>query len=168
MRILGIDPGTLTMGYGVIEGDEDALDTVDYGVLTCSNRDPIAVRLSQLYKGLQELFGRYRPDEVAIEEPFVAKNARSALAVGRAQAIAILAAANNQAPIFTYTPTKVKQAVTDYGVCGKEQIQRMVQIQLGLGAVPQPSDAADALSVALCHLRQKRFEMILAESEAYK
>jgi crossover junction endodeoxyribonuclease RuvC len=168
MRILGIDPGTLTMGYGVIQSDEDVLDAVGYGVLTCSNRDPIAVRLHILYEGLQELFGRYRPDEVAIEEPFVAKNARSALAIGRAQAVAILAAANNKAPVFTYPPTKVKQAVTNYGGCGKEQIQRMVQIQLGLGEVPQPSDAADALSVALCHLRQKSVEMLLAESEVHK
>ena len=158
------------MGYGVVEGEgeSDGLNMVGYGVLTCSNRTPIVDRLHLLYEGLLELIGRYQPDEVAIEEPFVAKNVRSALAVGRAQAVAILAAASNKAPVYTYTPTQVKQAVADYGGSGKEQVQRMVQIQLGLDELPQPSDAADALSVAICHLRQARLGRLLAESEGWR
>jgi crossover junction endodeoxyribonuclease RuvC len=156
------------MGYGVIQGEDDELDMVGCGVLTCSNRAPIADRLHVLYEGLLELIERYQPDEVAIEDPFVAKNARSALAVGQAQAVAILAAASNKAPVYTYTPAKVKQAVTDYGGSGKEQIQRMVQIQLGLDEVPQPSDAADALSVAICHLRQTRIDRLITASEGLR
>ena len=156
------------MGYGVVEGESDGLNMVGYGVLTCSNRAPIADRLHLLYEGLMKLISRYQPDEVAIEEPFVAKNVRSALAVGRAQAVAILAAACNKAPVYTYTPAQVKQAVVDYGGSGKEQVQRMVQIQLGLDEFPQPSDAADALSVAICHLRQARVARLLADSEGWR
>ena len=158
------------MGYGVVEdeSERDGLNTVGYGVLTCSKRVPIADRLHLLYEGLVELIGRYQPDEVAIEEPFMAKNARSALAVGRAQAVAILAATSNKAPVYTYTPTQVKQAVADYGGSGKEQVQRMVQLQLGLDEIPQPSDAADALSVAICHLQQTRVDRLLAQSEEWR
>ena len=126
------------MGYGIVEGEDesDGLNMVGYGVLTCSNRAAISARLHLLYEGLMGLIGRYQPDEVAIEEPFVAKNARSALAIGQAQAVAILAATSNKAPVYTYTPTQVKRAVADYGGSGKEQVQRMVQLQLGLDEVP--------------------------------
>jgi crossover junction endodeoxyribonuclease RuvC len=118
-----------------------------------------------LYKKLCEVVARYRPDEVAIEEPFVAGNARSALAIGRAQAIAILAAANENLPISRYMPTQVKRQVTTYGGSDKEQVQEMVRLQLGLDQTPQPSDAADALAVAICHLHQKHVERLLAGSK---
>ena len=162
MRILGIDPGTQTMGYGLIEGSDDELRMLDFGVLTSPRHALITERLPILYEGLEELIARYQPDEVAIEEPFVAKNVRSALAVGRAQAVAMLAAANKRIPIYTYTPARVKQVVADYGGSGKEQVQQMVQIQLGLAQIPQPSDAADALAIAICHLRESRVARLLA------
>ena len=166
MRVLGIDPGTLNLGYGVVdeEGDGGRITMVDYGVVTLSSKIPVEQRLCSLYEKLSEIVTRYQPDEVAIEEPFVAGNARSALAVGRAQAIAILAAAKRKLPVFRYLPTQVKQQVTDYGNSSKEQVQEMVRIQLGLSQVPQPSDAADALAVAICHLHQRHVDRLLSKS----
>ncbi len=164
MRVLGIDPGTVTMGYGVIESRQDELALIDYGVLSCSRRSPIGERLSYLYGKLVDIMGRYQPDTVAVEQPFIANNAKSALAIGRAQAIALLAATNNRIPTSEYTPTQVKQMVANYGASPKEQIQQMVKLQLRLAEVPQPSDAADALAVAICHLRETHLKNLLANT----
>ena len=163
MRILGVDPGTVTMGYGVIESKEDKIALVDCGALVNPARSPIGERLSHLYDGLLEIISRCQPDAVAIERPFMAKNVQSALAIGRAQAVAILAAAKHGIPSYEYTPTQVKPRVTDYGASSKEQIQEMVRLQLELSQVPQPSDAADALAVAICHLHETHLESLLAE-----
>ena len=165
MRVLGIDPGTISMGYGVIESREDEITLVDCGALSCSGRSPIGERLSYLYGRLMDIITRYQPDTVAVEQPFMAKNAKSALAIGRAQAIALLAAANHGIPTFEYTPTQVKQAVANYGASSKEQIQEMVKLQLGLSQVPQPSDAADALAVAICHLREIHLNNLLSQQQ---
>jgi crossover junction endodeoxyribonuclease RuvC len=165
MRVLGIDPGTLNLGYGVVDEDAGEMAMVDCGVVSLSSKVPVEQRLSSLYKKLVEIVARHQPDEVAIEEPFVAGNVRSALAIGRAQAIAMLAAANKNLPVFRYLPTQVKQQVTDYGGSSKEQVQEMVRLQLGLAEPPQPSDAADALAVAICHLHQKHIEILLARGK---
>jgi len=165
MRVLGIDPGTITMGYGVIESRDDEVALVDYGALTTPSRSPIGERLSYLYNELLEIISQCQPDAVAIEQPFMAKNAQSALAVGRAQAVAILAAANRGIPSYNYTPTQVKQRVANYGASSKEQIQEMVKLQLGLSQVPEPSDAADALAIAICHLREVHLENLLADRD---
>ncbi len=164
MRILGIDPSTVTMGYGLIEGEDDELRMLHCGVLAASSHLPLVKRLLELYRQLLKLVNSYYPDEVAIEEPFVARNVRSALSIGRAQAVAILAAANNSVPVHTYAPAKVKQAVASYGGAGKEQVQQMVQIQLGLSQIPQPSDAADALAVAICHFRERQLAKLIVQS----
>jgi crossover junction endodeoxyribonuclease RuvC len=116
-----------------------------------------------MYHRLLEIISRHRPDAIAIEQPFMAKNVKAALAVGRAQAIAILAAADKGIPTFEYTPTQVKQRVTNYGASTKEQVQEMVKLQLNLTEVPQPNDAADALAVALCHLHETRIVSLLAQ-----
>jgi len=163
MRILGIDPGTITMGYGVVEEEENELNLVDCGTLTTAPNTPLAQRLHTLYLGLLELIARYQPSEVAIEEPFVAKNVRSALAVGQAIGMAMVAATEKGIPIHQYTPTHVKQAVSSYGHSGKEQVQEMVRIQLGLSSIPQPSDAADALAVALCHIQEMHLARIMRD-----
>ena len=165
MRVLGIDPGTITMGYGVIEGKDDEVALVDCGALTTPPHSPIGERLSYLYNELLEIISRCQPDAIAIEQPFVAKNAQSALAVGRAQAVAILAAANRGIPSYDYTPAQVKQRVADYGASNKEQIQEMFKLQLGLSRVPEPSDAADALAIALCHLREVHLENLLTDRD---
>ena len=165
MIVLGIDPGTLNMGYGVVASADAEPDMVACGVLTAKPRTPISERLRLLYRGLEDIIERYGPDEVAVEEPFMAENARSALSIGRAQAVAILAAANHGLPVFQYTPLLVKQMVTDYGRASKEQIQEMVRLQLCLSDTPHPSDAADALAVALCHIRQQHLVRLLARSD---
>ena len=165
MKIMGVDPGTVTVGYGVIESGDDGVTLVDFGALTCPARAPIGERLSYLYDKLTEIVSRYQPDAVAVEQPFVAKNVSSALAIGKAQAIAILAAANKGIPTYEYTPAQVKQRVADYGASSKEQIQEMVRLQLGLSEVPEPNDAADALAVALCHLSEIHLSNLLAEQE---
>ena len=165
MRILGIDPGTIAMGYGVIESKDDEVTLIDCGVLTASGRSPIGERLSYLYNQLLEIVSRYQPDVVAIEQPFLAKNVKSALAIGRAQAVAILAATNKGIPTHEYTPTRIKQSVAGYGASSKEQIQEMVRLQLGLSQAPQPSDAADALAVALCHLSEIHLSDLLAKQQ---
>ncbi|MFH1003376.1 MAG: crossover junction endodeoxyribonuclease RuvC [Chloroflexota bacterium] len=166
MKVLGIDPGTVITGYGVIDSRGDDIWLVDCGALTCRAGSPIGERLSYLYHGLLEVISRHQPDVVAVEQPFVAKNVKSALAVGRAQAVAILAAANRGLSAYEYTPAQVKQRVADYGTSSKEQVQQMVRLQLGLAEAPQPSDAADALAVAICHLRQVHLDRLLTEGNA--
>ena len=162
MRVLGIDPGTVTMGYGVVESNNDDLSLIDYGALVTSERFPIGERLCYLYRELLCIIQNYQPDMVAVEQPFVASNVRSALAIGRAQAVALLAAATQGIPTHEYTPTRVKQSVANYGASNKEQVQEMVRLQLGLKEIPQPNDAADALAVAICHLREIHLSELLA------
>ena len=165
MKVLGIDPGIRAMGYGVIESKDDEITLIDCGTLNTLGRSLIGERLTFLYRGLQEVINNHQPDAVAVEQPFMAKNARSALAIGRAQAVAILAAANQGIPTHEYAPTQIKQSVANYGASSKEQIQEMVRLQLGLSQVPQPSDAADALAVAICHLREMHLGDILAKEK---
>jgi len=165
MRILGVDPGTVVMGYGVIEAGDDRITLVESDALTTKERSPIGERLSYLYRHLLEIIDRHQPDAVAIEQPFMAKNVRSALAVGRAQAIAILAAAERGIPTFEYTPAQVKQRVTNYGASSKEQVQEMVRLQLNLSKAPRSTDATDALAVALCHLQEKHLASLLSQGE---
>jgi crossover junction endodeoxyribonuclease RuvC len=165
MIILGIDPGTIATGYGVIEAEGDEATYVDCGALTAPARSPIGERLSYIYQRLREVIARFNPDVVAIESPFVAKSVKSALVIGMAQAIATLAAAEAKIPSHEYSPAEVKKRVTDYGVSTKEQVQEMVKLQLNLAEAPQPTDAADALAVALCHLRRMHIESLVAKSE---
>ena len=162
MKILGIDPGTRIMGYGIISTDVEDISLVDFGTIIPKANDDDAQRLHHLYQGLIKIIGRYQPDAIAVEQPFISKNVRSAMAIGRAQAIALLAAANQHIPSFEYTPTQIKQRVTNYGAGSKEQIQEMVRMQLGLNEIPDPNDAADALAVAICHVREIHLNNILA------
>jgi crossover junction endodeoxyribonuclease RuvC len=162
MKILGIDPGTVVMGYGAVEYEGDEVTLVGYGAIKVPERLQIAEKLIYLYKELLKIIRQHKPDAVAVEQPFVAKNVRSALAIGRAQAIALLAAAGQSIPAFEYTPAQVKQRVANYGASSKEQIQEMVRLQLGLAEVPQPNDAADALAVAICHVHEMHLKKLLA------
>ncbi|MEE8413142.1 MAG: crossover junction endodeoxyribonuclease RuvC [Dehalococcoidales bacterium] len=165
MRIIGIDPGTIAMGYGVLESNDGETALVDYGVLTVKARSPIGERLAYLYNSLMKIISESQPDVMAIEQPFVAKNVKTALAIGRAQAIAILAAANQGIPFYEYTPTQVKQRVSSYGASSKEQIQEMVRLQLGMLQAPQSNDAADALAVALCHISETHLSNLLSRQQ---
>jgi crossover junction endodeoxyribonuclease RuvC len=150
------------MGYGLIEDNGHKLRMLDCGILSAPSKRPPPERLHELYLGLLDILARCRPEEVAIEEPFVAQNIRSALAIGRAEAVAMLAATSKCIPIYTYPPAKVKQMVTNYGCSSKGQVQQMVCIQLGLPQSSQPSDATDALAIALCHLRERHLASVIA------
>ncbi len=165
MIILGVDPGTVAMGYGVIRGGDDEAAFVDCGVLNCNRRSPIGERLAFLYRELTGIISRHHPRVVAVEQPFVAKNVQSALAIGKAQAVAMLAAANHELPCYEYTPAQVKQRVADYGASSKEQVREMVRLQLGMDTAPSSTDASDALAVALCHWCQEHLEHILSQGD---
>ncbi|HEU0164656.1 MAG TPA: crossover junction endodeoxyribonuclease RuvC [Thermomicrobiales bacterium] len=153
---LGIDPGTAILGYGVIAGSRDP-ELVDVGVLETSNTTPMPDRLVAIYEGLRELFARHRPDAIAIEQLFFARNVTTAIAVGQARGVALLAAAQARIPVSEYSPSEVKHAVVGYGKADKRQIQEMVRLILKLKVAPQPDDAADALAVALCHVQTVPF-----------
>lgn len=162
MRVLGIDPGTVSLGYGVVDVD-DEMRMVDCGVLRLSSQIPVEERLQRIYRGLTEVIAKHRPSEVAIEEPFVGRNVRSAFSIGRAQAVAILSAVSQGLPVYYYSPARVKQQITSYGRSDKQQVREMVRIQLNLSSAPEPTDATDALAVAICHIQQGRVNQWLAE-----
>ncbi len=158
LRIMGIDPGTVVLGYGVIDSEDGQTVMVACGALTAGAKLPPAQRLSLIFKQLERIVAKYKPQAVAVETPFVGQNISSALAIGKAQAVALLVAANRSIPVFEYSPAKIKQRVASYGASSKEQVQQMVRVELGLAEVPQPADAADALAVALCHLSEIHVE----------
>ena len=162
MRTLGVDPGTINLGYSVVDGEEE-MHVVECGVIKLSSQVPVEKRLRSLYVELSKIIAKYKPSEVAIEDPFIGHNIRSAFAIGRAQAIAILAAVNQELPIYYYAPARIKQQITNYGQSDKRQVQEMVRIQLGLSELPRPSDTADALAVAICHIQQSRLNRWLTE-----
>ena len=149
---LGIDPGTAIVGYAVVAVRGDKLSMIVCNVITTSARMPLAERLQHIYQGLVEIIGIYSPQEAAMEALFFAKNARTAMTVGQARGVAMLALANGGLSISEYTPKQVKQAVTGYGDARKEQVGEMVRILLKLSSIPRPDDAADAAAVAICHL----------------
>lgn len=151
MIILGIDPGTAITGYGLISYQGNHLKHIGYGVIRTLPKYSPAQRLKQLYQELQAIIVQYRPDVMAIEELFFNRNVTTALAVGQARGVIILAAANLDLEIAEYTPLQVKQAVVGYGRAEKQQIQEMVRILLCLPGLPKPDDAADGLAIAICH-----------------
>ena len=158
---MGIDPGTITAGYGVIEAEGDDISSVFFSAITANKRSSIEERLVFVYAELSKAIAIYHPDTVAIEHPFVAKNAKTALAIGKAQAVAILAASNAKIPVCEYSPRQIKLRAAGYGGSDKEQMQEMVRLQLNLEEIPHPADAADALAVAICHARELHLKNLL-------
>lgn len=153
MFVLGIDPGVSRCGYGCVEGGGGARPrAVAVGVITTPTSDPLPERLAELDRELRRLVAELRPAVVAVERVFFQVNARTAMSVGQASGLALVAATQAGCEVAQYTPNEVKSAVAGYGSAPKEQVQRMVQTLLGLGEVPRPPDAADALALALCHL----------------
>jgi len=152
MIVLGIDPGMAIVGYGVVEKKNRILRPIDYGAITTPPTMEIPQRLVTIYDAVQELIARFRPDEVAIEELFFNKNVKTAITVGHARGVAVLAAAKTGLDLYEYTPLQVKQSVVGYGRAEKSQVQQMVKALLGLKEIPKPDDAADALAVAICHI----------------
>lgn len=155
--ILGIDPGTSIMGYGILQENGSKLVVLQYGVIHLSKLDDHYLRLKKIFDRICQLIDEYSPDEVALEAPFYGKNVQSMLKLGRAQGVAMAAALSRQIPITEYAPKKIKQSVTGNGNASKEQVASMLVAQLHLKEVPDILDATDALSVALCHHFQQRF-----------
>jgi crossover junction endodeoxyribonuclease RuvC len=153
---LGIDPGTAIMGYGLVASDGRSLQAIDYGAVTTSSDLPPEERLRRLHERLCAIIAAHHPDAMAVEELFFNTNARTAIAVGQARGVALLAAAQAGLRVHAYTPLQVKDAVAGYGKAGKEQVQLMAATLLALRAVPRPDDAADALAVAICHAHSAR------------
>ncbi|MBO8136531.1 MAG: crossover junction endodeoxyribonuclease RuvC [Desulfotomaculum sp.] len=151
MLIMGVDPGTAITGYGVIEYTGSDFKLVECGAVRTRAELPLYKRLHTLYTDLTELISYHKPDQYAVEELFFNKNTRTALAVGHARGVALLAGANAGLDVFEYTPLQVKQSVVGYGRAEKKQVQYMVKTMLNLLQVPKPDDAADALAVAICH-----------------
>ncbi len=151
MRILGIDPGVAIVGYGVIEYNKNVFKVIDYGKITSPAHTPLPKRLKMVYDGATELVNAFKPDVVAIEELFFNTNVKTAIAVGHARGVLVLAAENAGIPIAEYTPLQIKQAVVGYGRADKNQVQQMVKMFLSLNEIPKPDDTADALAVAICH-----------------
>jgi crossover junction endodeoxyribonuclease RuvC len=157
MIIFGIDPGIAIVGYGIIEYQGNKFNVIDYGAILTGPEHPFPKRLKMVYDELNELLLKYKPDAIAIEELFFNKNAKTAIKVGQARGVQILAAMNNGIDIYEYTPLQVKQGVVGYGRAEKKQIQEMVKLLLNLKKVPKPDDVADALAVAICHAHSGNF-----------
>jgi len=150
MRILGIDPGSRITGYAMVEKDGNHLRHIDNGAIFTSSKDDLPQRLKIIYDGLTQVIAKYHPDEVAIEQVFMAKNALSALKLGQARGAAIVASVNANLPVAEYSALQVKSAVVGYGKAGKTQVQQMVKMLMKLPEIAQ-EDASDALAVAICH-----------------
>ncbi|MEF9935576.1 MAG: crossover junction endodeoxyribonuclease RuvC [Clostridium sp.] len=151
MRIIGIDPGYAIVGYGVLEYENNKFKVIDYGAVTTTPKNTMPERLHQVFEALSYIFDKYKPDAIAFEELFFNHNAKTAIAVGQARGVSILAAQRLGFEVYEYTPLQVKQAVVGYGRADKKQVQQMVKTLLNLRVVPKPDDTADALAVAICH-----------------
>jgi crossover junction endodeoxyribonuclease RuvC len=151
VRTLGIDPGTATTGYGIVESAEGVDRAITFGVILTPADLPLEQRLLSIHQQLADIIERFGPAACAVEDLFLGRNARSAFSVAQARGVALLCAAEHGIPVEVYRPIQVKQAVAAYGGADKQQVQHMVRMLLGLPEVPRPDDAADALAIALCH-----------------
>jgi crossover junction endodeoxyribonuclease RuvC len=154
--VMGIDPGVASTGFGVVRVAGGRMDAVDAGVIEAPPTEALEVRLARIHTELEQLVGWHVPAAVALEDLYFGKNVRSAIAVGQARGVAMLAAAQHEIPCFDYTPQAVKMAVCGSGAAGKRQVQQMVGRLLGLPRPPESDHAADALAVAICHSARHR------------
>ena len=153
MRILGIDPGIATIGFGLVESERGQVHMVTYGAITTPAGLPLSRRLLQIDRDMEELIGQLKPDVISIEELFFNTNITTGIAVAHGRGVILCAAERCGIPLYEYTPSQVKQAVVGYGKAEKRQVMQMVKMILKLKAVPRPDDAADALALAICHAR---------------
>ena len=156
MRIIGIDPGTGILGFGVIEVVDKKMKIIDAGVVTTPAHTPIDVRLEDIFDSLTEVISETKPDVMSIEKLFFSQNVTTAMSVSQARGVAMLAGRKGRMSIHEYTPLQIKQTVTGYGKADKKQVQEMVKMQLNLKKVPQPDDCADALAAAITHYLMSR------------
>ena len=160
--VLGIDPGTARTGYGLVAEDASGeAQLVGYGVFQTKAGLPMPERLLTLYRSLSALIREAHPEALAVEEIFFSRNVTTALTVGQARGVVLLAAAEAGLPVSEYKPAEVKQALVGYGNAGKRQVQEMLRIMLRLDAIPSPDDAADAIAIAICHLHSRRLKRLV-------
>lgn len=151
MRIIGIDPGTGILGFGVIDSKNGKSTLVTAGVITTPPHTPLDERLEEIFDGLTEIIAETKPDAMSVERLFFARNVTTAMSVASARGVAMLTGRKARLPIAEYTPMQIKQSLTGYGKADKKQVQEMVRMQLGLKEIPKPDDAADALAAAMTH-----------------
>jgi len=151
MRVLGIDPGSETLGWGVIEGSGLKYSPVDFGTVKSSPRDAFSKRLLKIYGGIEDIIAKFQPDVLSIEEAFYANNVKVALKLGQVRGVVLLLGEKSNLKIAEYSPRLIKQTVVGYGNAQKHQIQEMVRVLLKMKTVPEPHDAADALAIAICY-----------------
>ena len=163
MRVLGLDPGTAITGYAVVTEDGGGLTLNAIGVIRTPANTPLPSRLQTIHAELRAIIEEHKPDAAGVEELFFSRNARTAMSVGHARGVVLLALVNAGLPIGEYTPMQVKQAVTGYGNADKHQVQEMVRMLLNLPEIPRPDDAADAAAVAICYLHRARLDGLLQE-----
>jgi crossover junction endodeoxyribonuclease RuvC len=166
VRVFGIDPGSQRTGYGCIDSDGRRHRLVDCGAVRAGIGATFPDQLSIIYRSLSALLAEHRPECVVIESIFYAANARSALKLGHARGVAMLAATETGVPVIEYTPAEIKRAVVGYGRAEKQQVGQMVKLLLGLDAVPTPHDAADALAIAICHLHHGKKDRVFAPGKS--
>jgi crossover junction endodeoxyribonuclease RuvC len=162
MRVMGIDPGSQTMGWGVVEGDSRRYSLVAFGAVRASSSTRFAARLLKMSNGLEEVIAEHRPDACAIEDAFLATNVKVSMKLGQVRGVVLLAAERAGLDIHEYSPRLIKQTVVGYGNAEKQQVQEMVRLLLTLKTVPSPHDAADALAVAICHFHHAQFRERIA------
>jgi crossover junction endodeoxyribonuclease RuvC len=160
LRVLGIDPGTATTGWAIVEDDKKSPRLVACGCVNTSKLKTDADRLVEIGKDVRSLIKKYKPQEAAIEDLFFFKNLKTAITVAQARGVILYEIKKNIIPLFSYTPLQVKQALTGYGRADKNQIQLMVKNILKLKTIPKPDDAADAIAIAICHLNSRRAQGI--------
>ncbi|HEX8286530.1 MAG TPA: crossover junction endodeoxyribonuclease RuvC [Pyrinomonadaceae bacterium] len=151
MRVLGIDPGSETLGWGVVEGSGLKYSLVDFGTVKSTSREKFSRRLLKIYEGVEAVIEKYKPDAISIEEAFYAVNVKVALKLGQVRGVVLLLGEKSNLEIGEYSPRLIKQTVVGYGNAEKHQVQEMVRLLLRMKTVPQPHDAADALAIAICH-----------------
>ena len=156
MRIIGIDPGTGILGFGVIDFNKNKAKLVTAGVITTPAHTPLDKRLEEIFDGLTDIIAETKPDEMSIEKLFFSQNVTTAISVAQARGVAMLTGRRAKLPIAEYTPQQIKQSLSGYGKADKKQIQEMVRMQLGLSETPKPDDCADALAAAITHAYMSR------------
>jgi crossover junction endodeoxyribonuclease RuvC len=166
VRVLGIDPGSETTGWGLVEGEARRYRVIEYGTIKAPAREPFPARLLKISDGLEAIIRKYQPDVCSVEEAFYATNVKVALKLGQVRGVVLLAAERARVEIHEYSPRLIKQTVVGYGNAEKHQVQEMVRVLLSLKSAPQPHDAADALAIAICHFHHAGAKSRILEAEA--
>lgn len=164
MRVLGIDPGSQTTGWGVVEGDGRRYSLIDFGSIKASTTLTFSARLLKMCNGLEEVIEKHRPQACALEDAFLANNVKVSMKLGQVRGVVLLVAERAALDIHEYSPRLIKQTVVGYGNAEKHQVQEMVRLLLSLKTIPAPHDAADALAVAICHFHHATFAQKIAKA----